>query len=331
MNRSSEIKHQLANNPVLLAPMAGVNDPVFREICKGMGAGLTYSEMVSAQGLAHASQRTRELLSISDTEKPAAIQLFGSDPAVLAAQAHAVEDYCGDRVALIDINMGCLVRKVAGKGEGAALLKDTDAARRILQEVVQSVELPVTVKIRKGFERDDDLAVDFAKMAEDCGVAAVTVHGRTARQLYQGTSDRTVIARVKAAISIPVIASGDVWTPEDVLEYLQVQKADAVMVARGAQGNPWIFGHTLGLLSGEDPRAERTVTLAERITVAAEHLHGLAQRFPHRLSTMKKHLSWYFRGTTHASAVRRTAHSCGTVEDYEQLLDDIANWEADDD
>ncbi|NLG10715.1 MAG: tRNA dihydrouridine synthase DusB [Coriobacteriaceae bacterium] len=330
MTKSFDIRSHLAKNPVLLAPMAGVNDPVFREICKRMGAGLTYSEMVSAQGLAHASQRTQELLSISDAEKPAAVQLFGKDPTVLAAQAQAIVDQYGDRLALIDINMGCPVRKVAGKGEGAALLKDPAAARSILETVVRSTDCPITVKFRKGFERHEDTAVEFAKMAESCGVAAITVHGRSARQLYQGESDRAVIARVKEAVSIPVIASGDVWTPADVHDYLQVQKANGVMVARGAQGNPWIFARALALLNGNTTFADTPVTLAERITVASEHLHKLALRFPLRLPTMKKHLSWYFKGMTHASAIRRAAHSCSSVTDFEQLLDNITRWEIDD-
>lgn len=331
MTKPFDIRSLLAANPVLLAPMAGVNDPVFREICKRYGAGLTYSEMVSAQGLAHASLRTRELLSISDDEKPAAVQLFGSDPSILAAQAQSIEAQCGDRLALIDINMGCPVRKVAGKGEGAALLKDPIVAHKILDAVVQSVRCPVTVKIRKGYELRDDLAVEFAKMAEDCGVAAITVHGRTARQLYRGESDRSVIARVKQAVSIPVIASGDVWKPTDVRDYLLVQKADGVMVARGAQGNPWIFARTLNLLSGNTIQIENPVTLAERVAVANEHVHKLAQRLPHRLPTMKKHLSWYFKGTSHASAVRRSAHACNTLNDYELLLEIIARWDTDED
>ena len=323
MTGNHDLRSLIAANPVFLAPMAGVNDPVFREICKLHGAGLTYTEMISAQGLAHASKRTQQLLDISSIERPAAVQLFGSDPAVLASQAQIIEQHYGDSLALIDINMGCPMRKIAGKGEGAALIQDMPLAGRILTAVVNQVHLPVTVKIRKGFELNDDDAVEFAKMAEDCGVAAIAVHGRTARQLYHGTSDKDVIRRVKAAVDIPVLASGDVFEPEDVQSYLMSFGADGVLVARGAQGNPWIFERTRAYLADDLDRAQAEVTIADRVSVASAHLQGISQRYPQRLSSMRKHFSWYFKGTAHASDIRRTAHTCQTPEEYQCLLNDI--------
>jgi nifR3 family TIM-barrel protein len=293
--------------------MAGVNDPIFRGICKRMGASLTYTEMVSAKGLEHQSAKTRQMLAIPPSERPAAVQLFGKDPATLAEQARWIQAHCADEVALIDINMGCPARKIAGRGEGAALMKDPELAERILRRVVEAVSLPVTVKFRKGYELDESSAVAFAQRAESCGVAAVAVHGRTARQLYHGLSDRELIAQVKAAVSIPVIASGDVFDARDIRSYLEDYGADAVMVARGARGNPWIF-------AGTQP------TLTERVRVAHEHTVGLARALPHRLSSMRRHIAWYFKGTPHATSIRRAANSCACLRDYEALFEQILLW-----
>jgi nifR3 family TIM-barrel protein len=328
---------------VLLAPMAGVNDPVFRGICKRMGADLTYTEMVSAKGLEYGSARTETLLVLGEGERPAAVQLFGKDPDTLAEQARRLEAQYQQDIALIDINMGCPARKIAGKGEGAALMKDLPLAERILRAVVAAVRLPVTVKFRKGYEADEDSAVEFARMAETCGVTAIAVHGRTARQFYHGQSDRALIGRVKAAVSVPVIASGDVFTYEDIREYQEDWGADAVMVARGARGNPWIFstqehggtGIAAPGRAGEgpavsEPTGEGSVmpapTLEERVRVAHEHTVGLAERFPYRLPSMRRHVAWYFKGTPHASAIRRAAQDCKTLLDYEALFEQILAW-----
>ena len=294
--------------------MAGVNDPVFRSISKRMGAALTYTEMISAKGLEYKNQKTRTMLFMLDEEKPAAVQLFGKDPYALAEQARGLEEDYRNDIALIDINMGCPSRKIAGKGEGAALMKDFALAEKILCSVVAAVKLPVSVKFRKGYELDEDIAVEFARMAASCGVAQIAVHGRTARQLYGGRSDRELIGRVKGAVSIPVIASGDVFGAEDIESYFTEYGADGVMVARGAQGNPWIF-------------AAHTPSLKERIEVAREHTQRLARFLPHRLSSMRRHVSWYFRGTAQASRIRRTVHECATLGDYEALFEQIMTWQ----
>ena len=293
--------------------MAGVNDPVFRSICKRMGAGLTYTEMISAKGLEYKNRKTESMLFITDEEKPAAVQLFGKDPLTLAEQAKALEDRYGDTIALIDINMGCPSRKIASKGEGAALMKNFDLAERILLSVVYAVKLPVSVKFRKGYELDEDVAVEFAQMAEACGVSQLAIHGRTACQFYRGESNREVILRVKQAINIPVIASGDVFTREDIRSYIDDFGADAVMVARGSQGNPWIF-------------SSKSPTWEERVNIALEHTRGLAHLLPHRLPSMRKHISWYFKGTEHASSIRREVHQCNSLKDYEQLLEKLFSF-----
>lgn len=305
---------ELFNKKVFLAPMAGVNDPVFRAICKSMGADLTYTEMVSAKGLEYGSKKSAAMLTGFAEEGPIAVQLFGKDPIALAEQsAHIVKQY-GDNIALIDINMGCPVKKIAGKGEGAALMTDPKTASEILKRVVSAVNIPVTVKFRKGYELDDDSAIDFAHMAQDCGVFAVAVHGRTAKQFYHGKSDRIVVAKVKQAIDIPVVASGDVFTREDINFYLKDCNADAVMVARGARGNPWIF-------SGVAP------TLEQRAKVALEHTIGLFELSPHRLSSMRKHIAWYFKGLPHATSVRRAVNECQDIKEYQNLLSEVLKWE----
>jgi nifR3 family TIM-barrel protein len=298
---------------LLLAPMAGVNDPVFRGICASFGADLTYTEMVSAKGLEYGNAKTATLRAVGSDEGRVAVQLFGKDPATLAGQARRLEEEYGAGIVLIDINMGCPARKIAGKGEGAALMREPALAEAILRAVVGAVGLPVTVKFRKGYELDDDIAVDFALMAESCGVAAVAVHGRTARQLYHGASDREVVGRVKQAVSIPVIASGDVFAREDIRAYREDFGADAVMVARGARGNPWIF-------SDADP------SLEERVRVAHRHVVDLARLMPRRLTSMRRHVSWYFRATPHAAAIRRAANDCGDLRDYEALFEQILAW-----
>jgi nifR3 family TIM-barrel protein len=302
-----------ANKRVLLAPMAGVNDPVFRGICSSYGADLTYTEMISAKGLAYDNRNSKALLVLDKKETVVAVQLFGKDPSVLAEQARRLEERYGARLFLIDINMGCPARKIVSKGEGAALMKQPALAEVILCAVVEAVTLPVTVKFRRGWEQGEDIVEDFARRAESCGVAAVTVHGRFAQQFYHGSSDREVIARVRQAVAIPVIASGDVFSPADIQSYREDYGADAVMVARGARGNPWIF-------------ANAEPSLEDRVKIAHQHTVELARLFPHRLASMRRHVSWYFRGTPHAATIRRAAHDCKDLRDYERLFEQILAW-----
>ncbi len=243
-----EISTLLKQNPVLLAPMAGWTDVVYRSICKRMGAGLTYTEMVSAQGLEYGSSKTGEYLKVSGEEGKAVVQLFGSDPAVMAHQAQILCDEMEGQLAAIDINMGCPARKVVRKGEGSALMKNPELAAQIVEQMVEVSSVPITVKFRRGFERGNDTALDFARAMEAAGASALCVHGRYAADLYHGKADWSTIRAVKEAVSVPVIASGDLMSAKDVVKCLCSTGADAAMIARGAQGNPWIFLQTHELL-----------------------------------------------------------------------------------
>ncbi|MDR1422151.1 MAG: tRNA-dihydrouridine synthase [Coriobacteriales bacterium] len=309
---------ELLGRGVLLAPMAGVNDPIFRSLCARMGADLTYTEMVSAKGLSFGNQKSFDLLA-DETKQPVAAQLFGHEPDVLAKQACVLEERFDGNLALIDINMACPARKIVTKGDGAALLREPLLADTIMRAVVSAVDLPVTVKFRKGYELDEDIAVEFARRAQQCGMAALAIHGRTAQQFYHGSADRELIGRVVAAVEIPVIASGDVFTRDDIRFYREEQGARAVMVARGAQGNPWIFSAGSTLSTGKNP-SDGVPDLGERVRIAREHTRGLATCYPRRLASMRKHTAWYFRGTPQAGALRRAVQTCVSLADYEALF-----------
>lgn len=297
----------LADKPVLLAPMAGVNDPVFRAICRRKGAALTYSEMISAKGLAYGNKKTFEMLGSLPEDRPFAVQLFGNEPDTMASQAQWLSTHLGSKLALIDINMGCPVRKVAGQGSGAALLSTPKLAEAITSAVCSASPVPVTVKIRLLSAADDASTVAFARMLASAGAAALTIHGRTPQQHYTGTAQRDIVNSLVSALDIPVFASGDVYTPDDIQDY-RARGAQAVMVARGARGNPWIF-------SGEKPSQE------EVVRVAREHTLGLHAWDAHKLVWMRKHLAWYFKGYPGAVSVRKAVQTAVTLDDYLAILD----------
>jgi nifR3 family TIM-barrel protein len=302
----------IKTRPLLLAPMAGVNDPVFRCLCKRQGAALTTTEMISAMALHHGNGRTEEMLAYEAEEAPFAVQLFGRDPEVMAAQAAGLQARLGACLALIDLNMACPARKVVASGCGAALMRDPALARSIISAVAGGVSVPVTVKMRKGFANHEDSALEFAKMAQKAGASAVTVHGRCAEQFYHGFADRQVIRTLAAALDIPVIASGDVCSHADAMEYLELG-ASAVMVARGARGNPWIFN-----APGQD-----APSLSQRIAMAREHAQRLYALSPRRLVWMRRHMAWYFKGLPEAASLRRCLNSCQELPDYLALLDSM--------
>ena len=311
----------LAANNVILAPMAGVTEAPFRAICKRFGAGLTYTEMVSATGLHHHpdSPTALKLLTIYPEESPAGVQLFGGDPQMMAEQAARIaQTYAGD-VALIDVNMGCPVAKVATKGEGCGLMRDPERAARIIEAIIDAVDVPVTAKFRKGFAQDEDTAVEFALAMQEAGVSAVAVHGRTRSQFYHGHADWDAIARVKAAVAVPVIGSGDVFTADDARRMLTETGCDAVMVARGAQGNPWIFREARALIDrGEviDPP-----THVERIEMAREHAAALVDFVGvHAVPRMRKHVAWYVHGMPGASHAREKVNASKSPEELDALL-----------
>lgn len=311
----------LAENPVLLAPMAGVTEAPFRAICKRMGAGLTYTEMVSAKGLHYNphSAGSTALLTLDPAETPCAVQLFGAEPEMMARQAARIVERYGDDVAAIDINMGCPVVKVVQKGEGSALMRTPEIAAQIVAEICAAVTVPVTVKFRSGWDGESVNAVAFAQRMEAAGASAVAVHGRTREQFYKGHADWDIIARVKQAVAIPVIGSGDVFSGDDVVAMIERTGADGVMVARGAQGNPWIFSAARALLSGFP--APEPPSAFERIDVALAHARAMEAFAGERGHVrMRKHVAWYIAGMPGATFVRAKVNDCKSQAELEALL-----------
>ncbi|TDB37019.1 MAG: tRNA dihydrouridine synthase DusB [Actinobacteria bacterium] len=307
--------------------MAGITEAPFRAICKRMGAGLTFTEMVSATGLHYNpdSRVSRSLLTFAAEEVPCAVQLFGANPAVMAEQAARIVAEYGADVAAIDINMGCPVTKVVAKGEGSALMREPALAADVVSAVVSAVSVPVTVKFRSGWDAESVNAVEFARMMEAAGASAVTVHGRTRDQFYHGKADWDVIAAVKAAVAVPVIGSGDVFSADDARSMLTRTGVDAVMVARGAQGNPWIFAAARALID----RGERLEppSAFERIDVALEHAAALvAFAGEERFARMRKHVGWYISGVPGATYVRARVNEAPTYTDLVALLEEYRAW-----
>ncbi len=311
----------LSANNVLLAPMAGVTEAPFRGICKRMGAGLTYTEMLSAKGLHYNpdSRGARAILTFAAEEIPCAVQLFGAEPEVMATQAARLIERHRDSVALIDINMGCPVTKVIAKGEGSALMRTPELAARIVSEVVAAVDVPVTVKFRKGWDDAEVNAVGFALAMEAAGAQAVAVHGRTREQFYHGKADWDIIALVKRALTIPVIGSGDVFSADDVVAMIERTGVDAVMVARGAQGNPWIFREARALIDHGERLAPPTPV--ERVEMARTHARALVEFSGEgSVGRMRKHVAWYVAGMPGASYVRGRVNACVTPSELDELL-----------
>lgn len=301
--------------------MAGVSDEAFRTLCRELGADLTYTEMVSAKGLSYANEKTRHLLHLAEGEDQVAVQLFGHEPAVMADQARWVEQEMGDALAYLDINMGCPARKIVSKGDGSALMKAPELAADIVRAVSSAVEHSVTVKFRRGWAEGDETCVEFARRMEDAGAAAVTVHGRYALQLYRGRAEWDAIARVKEAVSVPVVGNGDVKCGADAVALVEQTNCDAVMIARAAEGNPWVFAQCKAALRGEPEPAKPSIH--ERIAMARRHARLLAQREGRNIVRMRKHAMWYMAGLPGASAARAKINSCVSVEDFDRAFDEL--------
>lgn len=308
---------------LILAPMAGVTDAAYRMLCRTHGAALCCTEMVSSRALMYQDGKTRELLFRPEGEAPLSAQIFGSDPACMAEAAQKTAEICGCEI--VDINMGCPVNKVVKGGDGSALMRKPELARDIIEQVVKSAGRPVTVKMRKGFDSSCVNAVEFARMCEEAGAAAVCVHGRTRTQMYAGHADWEIIRDVKKAVSIPVIANGDVWTAQDCVHILERTGCDGAAVGRGAFGNPWLFEQGNAALAGEPVPEPPPLRL--RMGEALAALEQAAEWKGERLAVLegRTKLSWFLHGVPHASWYRQQITQMETLEDARRIVRIVRN------
>lgn len=303
---------------LILGPMAGVTDLPFRVLCKEQGADLVYTEMISAKGIYYKNKNTEKLWEIEEKERPAALQLFGSDPALMADMAKQIEEKNFD---ILDINMGCPVPKVVNNGEGSALMKNPVLAGEIVKAVSKSIKKPVTVKFRKGFHNGEVNAVEFAKRMEDNGAAAIAVHGRTREEYYSGKADWDIIAKVKEAVSIPVIASGDIFSVEDALACEKQTGCDGFMLARGVRGNPWLF-HQIKTFQ-ETGELEEKPGIDEVLSMILRHGQMMTAFKGENMGMreMRKHVAWYTAGYKNSAGIRRAVNHVETYAELEALCE----------
>ena len=319
ISRNDYMNNEMFINKIVLGPMAGVTDLPFRLLCKEQGADVMITEMVSAKGLYYGSRKTDILLKTLPEEKPVGVQLFGSDPEIIAGEAAKLQDRGFD---FIDINMGCPVPKIVGNGDGSALMKNPALVERIVSAVVNAVNLPVTVKIRSGFSEAEKNAVEVALAAEAGGASAVAVHARTREQFYSGEADWSVIKDVKAALKVPVIGNGDLKSAEDVLKMKEETGCDSFMIARAAKGNPWIFREIKAGLEGKT--VERP-GLEELKTMMHKHIELMIKEKGEYIGVreLRKHVAWYTEGIYNSSKIRRKVCEVETADELGFLVDQL--------
>lgn len=296
-----------------LAPMAGVTDAAFRQICAELGAGYTITELISSKALCYHDKKTFSLLTQFPGEHPAAVQIFGSDPVCMAEAAQIALEHTGADI--IDLNMGCPMGKIVNNGDGAALMKDPEKAGRIVEAVVKAVSVPVTAKFRRGWDMGSCNCVEFAQTLEQAGISAVAVHGRTRAQVYSGKADWNCIRAVKEAVHVPVIANGDIWEPQDAARILQHTKADMAMIGRGCFGNPWLFQQAKAVLEGTS--VPPLPPLAERCETAVRQFELSAGYKGERVAVLeaRRHYCWYLKGVPHSGYYKEQIVHMNTLED----------------
>lgn len=310
-------------NEVFLAPMAGVTDLPFRLICKELGCGLLYTEMINAKALCYDDKNTKKMLNILDEEHPVAVQIFGSEPEFMGKAAQILNDYPNE---ILDINMGCPAPKVVKNGDGSALMRNPKLAGQVLDQVVKNSKKPVTLKIRKGWDDNSVNALEIAKIAEDCGICAITIHGRTREQYYSGQADWDIIGEVKSQMSIPVIGNGDVTSVEDAIRIKDHTGCDAIMIGRGAQGNPWIFkriDHYMKTGQLLDPPSKD-----EKIDIAIKHMDLAIKEHGEYVAVreMRKHIGWYLKGMKHSARFRDQINHMVTAKEVIDTLNQYRNY-----
>ncbi len=308
------------DNKVFLSPMAGVTDLPFRLICKEQDCGMLYTEMINAKALCYDDTNTKKMLNIEYEEHPIAVQIFGSDPEFMGKAAQIMNDYPNE---ILDINMGCPAPKVVKNGDGSALMKNPSLTEKVLTSVVKNSKKPVTLKIRKGWDDNNINAVEIAKIAEACGISALAIHGRTREQYYSGKADWDIIAKIKENINIPVIGNGDVFEVEDAIKMLDKTNCDAIMIGRGAQGNPWIFKRINYYMKTGEILPEPT--LEEKITTAKKHLELAVKEHGEYVAVreMRKHIGWYLKGLKNSAKVRDEINK---IENYEEVINRLDRY-----
>ena len=307
--------------PVILAPMAGVTDLAFREICVEHGCSFTYSEMISVKAVSYNNKKTFRLMDYSNKSKPFGIQIFGHEQQVIGDISKLISEQYADVISLIDINMGCPAPKIVNNGDGSALMKDPKLAAAIIRYAVKNSQVPVTVKFRLGWDDEHINALEFAKMAEENGASAITIHGRTRKQMYSGKANWSIIKQIKESVQIPVIGNGDITCGESAEEIIKITGCDAIMIGRAAQGNPFIFEEIKAKLEG---KAYTPPTTEQKIKTAIVHARKHTQyKTQNAFPEMRKHLAWYIKGIKGCSALRNDIFKCRCLEEAEEILSRI--------